>query len=317
MVNKCACNSTKCACLFADTISVTVTGDGTVESPFTPNVPLPLIVNDTSTLDLELVEGSLYAYPISTPVNVQEFTADGTWTKPVGVTLVRYYVVGGGGGGGRGSASTSSATALGGGGGTGGNVTSGVVPASALGATEPVIVGTGGLGGASAGAPNGTAGTASSFGAFIASGGGGGIAAGGAGGAQGTVGVVMGGVGESAASPYSTRLLPRLAPGGGGRGSSWNGTLNGWNAVGLGTFSRAGLGNRTGGPTGAGSDGLNEPVLRAGWGGNGGSGAADIMNGGNGGFPGGGGGGGAHAGNAFFPGIGGDGAPGIVLIVAW
>lgn len=96
----------------------------------------------------------------------QVFTANGTWTKPVGATYVRVQVQGGGGGGGAAGATSSTQASAGGGGGGGGYADS-IIPASELGATETVTVGGGG-GGSAAGSGNaGSSGGTSSFGSHL------------------------------------------------------------------------------------------------------------------------------------------------------
>ena len=77
-------------------------------------------------------------------VDEQLFTADGTWTKPAGVTVCYMALYGGGGGGSRGESA-------GGAGGGGGAFNSGMFDASALPATLTVTIGTGGAAGTSAG----------------------------------------------------------------------------------------------------------------------------------------------------------------------
>ena len=103
-------------------------------------------------------------------VNVQVFTANGTWTKPAGATLVHVTCIGAGGGGTRmGSSGVPNLYAPGGGG--GGAFSTGWIRADLLGATEPVVVGIGGSAGSAGN--NGGNGTGSKF-SFIFAGGGGG-----------------------------------------------------------------------------------------------------------------------------------------------
>ena len=74
--------------------------------------------------------------------SMQVFTADGTWTKPAGVTAVYVIVTGaGGGGGGRGSGAGDA----GGGGGAGGTANKWIT--SGLGSTEAIQVGDAGTAG--------------------------------------------------------------------------------------------------------------------------------------------------------------------------
>lgn len=79
----------------------------------------------------------------------QIFTANGTWTKPSGVTFVLVRCVGGGGGGNGGNISTGALqlNALGGGGGCGGLLYEYLFLASSLGSTAAVAIGAGGTAG--------------------------------------------------------------------------------------------------------------------------------------------------------------------------
>ena len=105
-----------------------------------------------ATMDGAVVPGGL--------IDVQVFTANGTWTKPAGCALVEVIAIGAGGGG-AGAGVTGTAFRYGGGGG-GGGYSHGHWLASGWGATVPVVVGSGGSGG-SAGNNNGSAGGDSTF----------------------------------------------------------------------------------------------------------------------------------------------------------
>ncbi|HEX9503629.1 MAG TPA: hypothetical protein VF974_04895 [Patescibacteria group bacterium] len=140
--------------------------------------------------------------------NSQTFTANGTWTKPSGITAVQVTCIGAGGGGG-GGASNSAATG-GGGGGGGGFYGTRIFKASDLGATVAVTVGSGGTAGAGGtgglnNAAGGGAGGNSLFGTVLTAYGGGGGGAGnqagnapGGGGGGGSGGVGPNGVNNTA-----------------------------------------------------------------------------------------------------------------------
>ena len=109
------------------------------------------------------------------------FNSSGTWNKPAGAKSVQVITIGGGGGGASGTANVAGQNSSGGSGGGGGAVSTIILDASNLGATETVTVGVGGTGGVgvdgtvsnSPGNPGGD-GTLSSFGTWIKAGGGGG-----------------------------------------------------------------------------------------------------------------------------------------------
>ena len=93
-------------------------------------------------------------------INIETFTANGTWTKPDGLKFIIVEVIGGGGGGGGVEGDTGDTANSGGGG--GGGYTLKKILASSLASTETVTIGAGGAGGT--GFSGGTAGGTSSFG---------------------------------------------------------------------------------------------------------------------------------------------------------
>lgn len=109
-------------------------------------------------------------------IDVQIFTSDGNWTKPVTTdraqcnrVFVELWGAGGGGGAGQSAGPTP-----GGGGGGGGGYICGWFDPDTLDATEAVVVGTGGAGASTTTEANGTAGESSTFDKLTAYGGGGG-----------------------------------------------------------------------------------------------------------------------------------------------
>ena len=163
-------------------------------------------------------------------VNVETFTADGTWTKPAGLLYIEVESWGGGGGGN-----------IDGGG--GGAYNSMKIPASDLAASEIVTVGAGGTGGDGSGSSAGTDGEDSSFGSFITAGGGVKGASSGKGGESYNIGDYAGGTAGGGDSVY-----------GGGGGGSYSGGAGGDSVYG-GGGGGAGLGGGDGGDGGDGSGG--------------------------------------------------------------
>jgi hypothetical protein len=117
----------------------------------------------TEMKDLADIIGLTGATPTASKVNVQTFTANGTWTKPTGAT--RVYVINWGAGGSGGASALGHSA-----GGAGGAYTTAWFDASVLGATETVTIGSGGA--AVSGTSSGNHGGDSSFGTHLVSGGG-------------------------------------------------------------------------------------------------------------------------------------------------
>jgi len=273
-------------------------------------------------------------------VNVQAFAINGTWVKPPNAQACDILLIGGGGGGASGRRGAPGTDRYGGGGGGGGATLRIRVPASALGATESITIGSGGTGGAAittddTNGATGVAGTATSIGTkYIAPGGiagiGGTNASGTAGGARthivdfGSVSTGGGGAGTVTTGTGATSpgvIVPTGGAGGAGRPTS-DGTFNGGNGGGYTssgtsvihtsiTGAAAGTGGSVNGANGSTHHGL--------FGGGGGSGAAQATpgNGGNAGNYGGGGGGGAGGPNGVNSGAGGNGAPGFAVIITY
>jgi len=283
-------------------------------------------------------------------VNVQTFTANGTWVKPPGAMYSKGFMIGGGGGGGSGRRGATSSGRAGGGGGAGGGVRFFECPASFFGSTESVTVGAGGTAGAaitadSTSGSNGVDGGYSSISTYYVGGGSKGF--GGGTGATGTgysgpwcgpTGVTWGNFAPGASSggagslgtPSPPTGTDHITPTGGGGGGGIDGSNNqyagatgGGYADGLSRTNWLFATNPTlgaagtvgGGNGGAGSTILGYVGLGGGGGGSNASGVGGT--GGAGGSYGGGGGGGAGSPNGSNSGAGGAGGGGIVVVVTF
>lgn len=280
-------------------------------------------------------------------MDYQEFTSNGTWTKPAGVNWVEVEVIGGGGGGGGGAKTATNAAIAGGGGGWGSPVIRKIFAASSLGSTESVTIGAGGTGGASVttnstAGNDGTDGGVSSFGSHIV----GGYGTRGQGGLLGTsvpnvyrnaspprsmgdIRVTTGWSAMNIASPgfgdpFAIAGIYRRDGGpaieswcaGGGAGGGYSsssftpGGQGGWSTS---SSTLTELGGQTDGASGGNAD--------SGSLGGGGGGASSLLgnagNGGNGAIGGGAGGGGASVNSVGNSGVGGNGGSGRIRIWAW
>ncbi|MDE7915318.1 hypothetical protein [Enterobacter kobei] len=164
-----------------------------LESPtFTGAPKAPTAPNGTSTTQLATTAFVASAITAATGrlLNIQVFTASGTYTPTSGTKKIRVKAQGAGGGGGGAAASTTSGTLAAGHGGSAGTYgETGIIDATSI-STVSVTVG---IGGTSSAGANGIAGGQSSFGSYI-------VAPGGAAGA----------LGASSTSTFS--LVPDLSP---------------------------------------------------------------------------------------------------------
>ncbi len=266
---------------------------------------------------------------VSTRVNIQKFTASGTWTKPVFASQVEVICIAGGGGGGSGRRGAFGTVRQGGGGGAGGNRTIITLDATDLPSTVSVTVGAGGTGAPaqtldnSDGSTGGTGGT-TSFGSYAAAFGGyGGFAgstgAGGQGGGaipgqfQGATGGIASTTGGNGSSSVAFGYGGGMAGGGGAGSDAANSVFNGGGAYTMSDFPSYSLvaGTSSAGTNGADRTPANTPLL-----GGGGTGGGTYQPGGNGGKYGAGGGGGGAGNNGSGGGAGGTGGQGIVWVVS-
>lgn len=240
----------------------------------------------------QIADGTITPQQLSVVPNivVQEFTANGTWTCPAGVT--RVMVEGAGGGGGGGSATAASSTGGGGGGGGAPILTcfQTVIPAVAY----AVVVGSGGAGGAGGGGVGaaGTSGGSSTFGSGIQFPGGTGGEPGGAGGTRGgnstqNLNSARGGAGGASSAsgePGGASGYAQGGPGGsstgggggGGGGSAYGNGGGGGNGDGGGGNGGLAATNNSGGGGGGGS-GIGPSAANSNAGGTGGSGRVRVM----------------------------------------
>jgi len=201
-------------------------------------------------------------------VNVQKFTASGTYTPTASMKYCTIECFGGGGGGG-GCVYTSGNNGIGGGGASGGYSRL-TASAATIGASQTVTIGTGGAAGAAAGG-NGGAGGATSVGTLcVANGGGGGVGcdylktcAGGAPGAAGTGDIAFGGAPGGAGYFMTGSLNVSVGSSAGGAilGGAPSRALNG--GAGIAGAANSGAGGSGGSPSatanvagGAGGTGL-------------------------------------------------------------
>lgn len=278
--------------------------------------------------------------PATPAVQVEKFTASGTWTKPDWARRVRVLMVSGGGGGGSGGLRGPGVAVAGGGGGAPGAMAEVEMLASELTATVAVTVGAGGAGGpaqtsASADGVPGALPGHSAFGPYARARAAN-VASGGGSASPGSAGVlrgyychppandVSGGAGAIGAGASGGVGPGKLSSGGGGGGglSAANAASAG-GASGNSSLLHVSTASAPGGATEGAAGAAGSTFPRGEYlacGGSGGGGAAgNAVNGGAGGdgaAPGGAGGGGGAARNGLSSGKGGAGARGEVWVVS-
>lgn len=283
--------------------------------------------------------------PLVGKLDVQEFTANGTWTKPAWAdarAAVRIFAIAGGGSGGSGRQGAAATARGGGGGGAAGSMIDRAYAAPDVPATLTVTVGAATTGAAAqAGTDgNGNAGTAGNptilangawgVRAVSGGGGGGGTTAGGAGGfsAIGETTVAAGSAGGAAAAAGAVTASPGLAAGSGAGGggitsadAATAAAAGGRQMIYAGNVANAGTAGAAGAAGGDATSSLAIPYsptsAKVGNGGGGGGPglAAAGGRGGHGSYPGGGGGGGGASLNGFASGAGGNGAAGYAIVI--
>jgi len=335
----------------AGTGAVTVTNLGvkkiTADSTdFTGNVSLSspdssITINASgSTIELTTSSGG-------GSVDIQDFAASGTWTKPSGAHYVIVTAIGAGGGGGSGARGAAGSNHSGGGGGATGQTIIAEFISSDCGATETVTIGGGGAGGAAKsanGAGNdGSDGGSTSFGSLLTA----------LGGNKGLGGIISGttsanggalvqcynrfsnrsssqgaGSASNAGNAANVADITLLSSGGGGGGTiSSSGTSRnpstGGNVLSASgsTICAAGSATITAGSNGGNGNSSNTYLVASGGGGGAGGDSAGTVAGGNGGNGGaqygsGGGGGGSSVTGAN-SGAGGNGADGFLRVITY
>lgn len=279
------------------------------------------------------------------------FTTNGTWTKPVWAKRILAIAIGAGSGGGSGRRGAASTACFGGGGGGSGGVAKAEWLSAEIGNTLTFVIGAGGIGGASQSLDNadGNPGTAggdtiisddlniilTGYGAVGATGTGDAANQGKAvsgGGCAGGIGSVRSNAGGNASvlANGASGGISAFAEGAGGGGSG--GSISASNALtnagegGAGYFiggaNRKSIGGQAGGAGNGGWDANDKAWSRGAGGGGGGGGAGDASGsssggaGGKGGNPAGGGGGGGASINGANSGAGGNGGRGEVWIIS-
>lgn len=124
-------------------------------------------------IDIAALEQRVNSNEFGRLLNIQKITANGTYIPTPGMKKVRIRIVGGGGGSGGASATTTSQTSASGGGASG-SYAEALLTAADIGASQPVVIGKGGIAGTGSGT-NGTGGGtggATSVGALLSAPGG-------------------------------------------------------------------------------------------------------------------------------------------------
>lgn len=262
--------------------AITAANNGTMISSAT-GVP-SWLANGTTGQILTATTGSPPSWAAAassgfTTINVQIFTANGTYTPTANMKYCIVEAVAGGGGGG-GAATTAAGQAAAGAGGGSGSYRYGYYTAADIGASKAVVIGAGGTAGANTGGNGGTGGSTGLTGLFSIDGGLGGTGSGaaaascatqgGAGGNPTTAGAqAFGRTGQSGTNGAASNA-GAFAIGGTGGASHWSGGGQGGAAI---AGRAAGLNGNTN--TGAGGGGAAVTASQTGF--TGGVGAAGML----------------------------------------